>query len=159
MGEERAWERGWIVRRLDNFIQRINPYPRDIAQSKLRTRLFYPLDRDLSAAGFSRRAGDRRFSPCTKAYHAGCKFWIHFIFGTTLNVSTIELAYFIRWIEIYPLDIIIEVSYNRTQVYKFVVGWLVNRGLVSWRVGGGGVNVVKNKCFRRSRYCSRNIFN
>ena len=34
-------------------------------------------------AGFSRRAGDRRFSPCTKAYHAGYKFWIHSIFSTT----------------------------------------------------------------------------
>ena len=45
--------------------------------------------------GFSRRAGDRRFSPCTKAYHAGCKFWIHFIFGTTLNVSTIETKRFL----------------------------------------------------------------
>ena len=46
-------------------------------------------------SGFSRRAGDRRFSPCTKAYHAGCKFWIHFIFGTTLNVSTIETKRFL----------------------------------------------------------------
>ena len=46
-------------------------------------------------SGFSRRAGDRRFSPCTKAYHAGYKFWIHFIFGTTLNVSTIETKRFL----------------------------------------------------------------
>ena len=46
-------------------------------------------------SGFSRRAGDRQFSPCTKAYHAGCKFWIHFIFGTTLNVSTIETKRFL----------------------------------------------------------------
>ena len=46
-------------------------------------------------AGFSRRAGDRRFSPCTKVYHAGYKFWIHFIFGTTLNVSTKETKRFL----------------------------------------------------------------
>ena len=45
--------------------------------------------------GFSRRAGDRRFSPCTKVYHAGYKFWIHFIFGTTLNVSTKETKRFL----------------------------------------------------------------
>ena len=50
---------------------------------------------DYTFSGFSRRAGDRRFSPCTKAYHAGCKFWIHFIFGTTLNVSTIETKRFL----------------------------------------------------------------
>ena len=49
----------------------------------------------MSVTGFSRRAGNRRFSPCTKAYHAGCKFWIHFIFGTTLNVSTIETKRFL----------------------------------------------------------------
>ena len=42
-----------------------------------------------------RRAGDRRFSPCTKVYHAGYKFWIHFIFGTTLNVSTKETKRFL----------------------------------------------------------------
>ena len=46
-------------------------------------------------SGFSRRAGDRRFSPCTKVYHAGYKFWIHFIFGTTLNVSTKETKRFL----------------------------------------------------------------
>ena len=47
------------------------------------------------SSGFSRRAGDRRFSPCTKVYHAGYKFWIHFIFGTTLNVSTKETKRFL----------------------------------------------------------------
>ena len=49
----------------------------------------------MGASGFSRRAGDRRFSPCTKVYHAGYKFWIHFIFGTTLNVSTKETKRFL----------------------------------------------------------------
>ena len=51
--------------------------------------------RSLRMPGFSRRAGDRRFSPCTKVYHAGYKFWIHFIFGTTLNVSTKETKRFL----------------------------------------------------------------
>ena len=49
----------------------------------------------IQQSGFSRRAGDRRFSPCTKVYHAGYKFWIHFIFGTTLNVSTKETKRFL----------------------------------------------------------------
>ena len=47
------------------------------------------------STGFSRRAGHRRFSPCTKVYHASYKFWIHFIFGTTLNVSTKETKRFL----------------------------------------------------------------
>ena len=38
---------------------------------------------------------DRQFSPCTKAYHAGYKFWINIFFGTTLNVSTIETERFL----------------------------------------------------------------
>ena len=56
---------------------------------------YYLLDGITIETGFSRRAGDRRFSPCTKVYHAGYKFWIHFIFGTTLNVSTKETKRFL----------------------------------------------------------------
>ena len=53
------------------------------------------LTQNFKETGFSRRAGDRRFSPCTKVYHASYKFWIHFIFGTTLNVSTKETKRFL----------------------------------------------------------------
>ena len=40
---------GPVVRNLDNFKQRVNPYPMDTVQSKLKTPEFYRLDRNLSA--------------------------------------------------------------------------------------------------------------